>query len=122
MKGVLVLNFPASGQTEASETEAEQGEGGGFRQCSLQRNLQVEIVRRVRFSDSLYGYFVAYTDGMDNPITELRQLLITSQQEQLKISRSLLEAQQAHTESVEASLRLNRRLMLAMAVLLAIIQ
>ena len=49
-----------------------------------------------------------------DPITELRQLLLTSQQEQLKISRSLLTTQQAHTEAVEASLRLNRWLMLAM--------
>ena len=44
-----------------------------------------------------------------DPITELRQLLITSQQEQLKISRSLLAAQKAHAEAVEASLRLNRK-------------
>ena len=56
-----------------------------------------------------------------DPVTELRQLLITSQQEQLKISRSLLAAQQAHTEAVEAALRLNRRLLLAMAVLLVIV-
>ena len=45
-------------------------------------------------------------------LTELRQILITSQQEQLKISRSLLAAQQAHAEAVEASLRLNRRVLM----------
>ena len=56
-----------------------------------------------------------------DPITELRQLLLTSQQEQLKISRSLLAAQKAHAEAVEASLRLNRKLILAMAVLMAIV-
>ncbi len=56
-----------------------------------------------------------------DPITELRQFLLTTQQEQLKISRSLLEAQQAHTEAVEASLRLNRSLLLVMAVLLVIV-
>ena len=56
-----------------------------------------------------------------DPISELRQLLISSHQEQLKISRSLLAAQQAHTEAVEASLRLNRRLLPAMAVLLVIV-
>ena len=47
-----------------------------------------------------------------NPITELRQLFITSHQEQIKISRFLLAAQQPLTEAVEASLRLTRRLML----------
>ena len=56
-----------------------------------------------------------------DPITELRQLMLTSQLEQLKVSRSLLAAQQAHAEAVEASLRLNRRLLLAIVVLLAIV-
>ena len=56
-----------------------------------------------------------------DPITELRQLLITSHQQQLNISRSLLAAQKAHAEAVEASLRLNRKLILAMAVLLVIV-
>ena len=56
-----------------------------------------------------------------DPITELRQLLITSHQQQLNTTRSLLEAQQAHTEAVEASLRLNRRLLIAMALLLVIV-
>ena len=54
-------------------------------------------------------------------LAELRQLLLTSQREQLKISRFLLAAQQAHTESVEVSLKLNRRLLLAMAVLRVIV-
>ena len=55
------------------------------------------------------------------PITELRLLLITSQQEQLKISRSILVALKAHAEAIEASLRLTRRVTLLMAVLLAIV-
>ena len=54
-------------------------------------------------------------------ITELRQLLVTSQQEQLNISRSLLAAQQAHAEAVEASLSFSRRLVIGMAVLLVIV-
>ena len=56
-----------------------------------------------------------------DPITELRQLMLTSQLEQLKVSRSLLAAQQAHAEATEASLRLNRKLLIAIAVLLAIV-
>ena len=51
----------------------------------------------------------------------LHELLITSQQEQLKISRALLEAQKAHAEAVEVSLRLNRKLLWAIAMLLAIV-
>ena len=56
-----------------------------------------------------------------DPITELRQLLITSHQQQLNISRSLLASQKAHTEAVEASLRLNSRMIMVMAVLLVIV-
>ena len=50
---------------------------------------------------------VAYTLHMADPsgqLTELRQLLIASQQEQLKISRSLLEAQKALAEKNGARL------------------
>ncbi len=59
--------------------------------------------------------------SVQDPITELRQLLLTSQLEQLKVSRSLLAAQQAHAEAVEASLRLNRKLLIFIAVVLAIV-
>ena len=60
-------------------------------------------------------------DPDQDPITELRQLLLTSQLEQLKVSRSLLAAQQAHAEAVQASLSLNRKLLIAIAVLLAVV-
>ena len=56
-----------------------------------------------------------------DPITELRQLMLTSQLEQLKVSRSLLAAQQAHAEAVQASLSLNRKSLIFIAVLLAIV-
>ena len=56
-----------------------------------------------------------------DPIAELRQLMLTSQLEQLKVSRSLLAAQQAHAEAVQASLSLNRKLLIFIAVLLAIV-
>ena len=56
-----------------------------------------------------------------DPIAELRQLMLTSQLEQLKVSRSLLAAQQAHAEAVQASLSLNRKLLIAVAVLLVIV-
>jgi hypothetical protein len=54
-------------------------------------------------------------------ITELPQLLVSTEQQQLNISRSLMAAQSAHAESLEASLKLNRRLVFAMTVLLVIV-
>ncbi len=48
-------------------------------------------------------YALPMTDPSEQ-ITELRQLLVTSQQEQLKISRSLLSAQKAHAEAIEVDL------------------
>lgn len=66
---------------------------------------------------------LAYTGKMDeqDPITELCQLLVISGQKQLEVSRELLAAQKAQGEAMEASLRLNRRLLLAMTVLLVIV-
>ena len=60
-------------------------------------------------------------DPDQDPVAELRQLLLTSQLEQLKVFRALLAAQQAHAEAVEASLKLNRKLLIAIAVLLVIV-
>ncbi len=65
-------------------------------------------------------YTVAMPESSEQ-FSDLRHYLITSQQQPLNISRSLLAAQKVHARAVEASLRLNRRLLVAMAVLLVIV-